>query len=77
MRALDQEEYDHLRGTMRGVTIAADDPDRERHMAIDERLRLRGCAVRHDYPDGSFGYSKTPLGRLALRVSRPEMAFTI
>ena len=49
--------------------------------AIAERLAERGCYVRRYYtedfgdgPEDVTAYRITPLGRLALRVSRPEMA---
>lgn len=74
MRALTQEEYGILSGKR---VIEYDSPDRAHLLAISERLRIRGCMVRSYYANGAIAYNKTPLGELALRVSRPEMAFTI
>lgn len=74
MRALDQEEYDMLRGQL---VVEFASPDRARHMAISDRLLARGCVTRSVTPDGWIVYAKTHLGHLALRVSKPERAFTI
>lgn len=80
MKALSPEQYAHLRGDDNAANrgpIERDDGAREKLFELSESLRLRGCTVRTNYPDGSFGYSRTPLGELALRVARPEMAFTV
>jgi hypothetical protein len=73
MRALTQEEWEALAEAERGTELAEEQP-------IDLQWQLvgRGClahSVEQD-PDGETWdcFTLTPLGRLALRVSRPEMA---
>lgn len=72
MRALTQDEYALLGSTILG----SDDRtvDGARRVQIADALTLRGCYRRTIEADGTH-YRITDLGRLALRVSRPEMAF--
>lgn len=80
VRALSPDEYAHLRGDHRpgcGDGMMASTIEGARLFVLSEALRVRGCVIRVDYPDGSYGYNRTALGVLALRVSRPEMAFQV
>ena len=74
MRALTKDEHAMLRGDFRGITFDDDESEGARLSEVSEALILRGCLVRFDSGDGCWGHNITDLGRLALRVSRPEMA---
>ena len=77
MKALSPDEYDMLRQPFNTRIHGA---DFAKAVATCDRLVKRGCYTLNVVKvDGAtcYSYTKTPLGHLALRVSRPEMAFTI
>ena len=77
MRALSVDEYAVLSHKRTGATYRDGDPV----LTVADRLIKRGCMVAvacpTDVNPGRIGYCVTPLGRLALRVSRPEMAYQV
>ena len=77
VRALTHVEYAMLRGDHVGIDFDADEAEGARLDGVCQALILRGCIIRYSTGDNFWGHSITPLGRLALRVSRPEMAFTV
>jgi len=77
MRALTQDEYAVLNHAPTGIEYQPGDSV----LVVAERLIKRGCMAAVAYPSaadpGRVGYVVTDLGRLALRVSRPEMAYKV
>jgi hypothetical protein len=74
MRALSRDEQAFLQGEHIGLLFSDAEAEGIRLMAIADSLVERGCLIRYRCAPGELGHSLTPLGRLALRVSRPEMA---
>ena len=74
MRALSKIEHEVLRGDYKGRVIRSDSAaDAPLYRAFDSLL-ARGCVRRGPYSeDGAGTHVVTDLGRLALRVARPEM----
>lgn len=77
MKALTRDEYEVLAIIATGAGCATTRwPPNLR--AVDDGLVKRGCLRLEAFPTerepSRVAYAITPLGRLALRVSRPEMA---
>jgi hypothetical protein len=77
VRALSDAQFAMLRGDHIGIDYDSAEGEGVSLDEVAHQLIARGCLVRYQCAPGFWGHAITELGRLALRVSRPEMAFRV